>query len=82
LESPDLPASELEILEGDIWLLLRNVNTREGLAKGRGCVAKEMGDRTIVGDFDDECMFLFGSIRMDKPCHILCALVIRESSRT
>jgi hypothetical protein len=29
LESPDLPPPELEILQGDVLLLMRNVNTRE-----------------------------------------------------
>jgi hypothetical protein len=66
LESPDLPPTEFEVLEGDVLLRLRNVNTRAGLAKGRRCVAREMGDRTLVVSFDEGADYTFRAIRMDK----------------
>jgi hypothetical protein len=66
LECPDLPPTELELLEGDILLLLRNINTRAGLAKGRRCAAREMGNRTLVVSFGPEVEYTFGAIRMDK----------------
>jgi hypothetical protein len=66
LECPDLPPTELEVFGGDVSLLLRNVNTRAGLAKGRRCVAREMGHLTLVVSFGPEDEYTFGPIRMEK----------------
>jgi hypothetical protein len=66
LECPDLPPTTFEVLEGDVLLLLWNVNTREGLAKGRRCIARKMGNRALVVAFGPETEYTFGAIRMDK----------------
>jgi hypothetical protein len=66
LECPDLPPTELEVFGGDVLLLLRNVNTRGGLAKGRRCLARGMGHLTFVVLFGPEAEYTFGPIRIDK----------------
>jgi hypothetical protein len=66
LECPDLPPTELELFAGDVLLLLRHVNTRAGLAKGRRCLARAMGHLTLVVSFGPEAEYTFGPIRMEK----------------
>jgi hypothetical protein len=66
LDTPDLPPSQFELLKGDVLLLLRNINTRAGLAKGKRCVATEMGQMTVVVCFDEDRFFTFARIRMEK----------------
>jgi hypothetical protein len=51
--SPELPPHKMLILEGDPFILLRNIDTRAGLAKGRRCNAIDMQERTVVLEFDD-----------------------------
>jgi hypothetical protein len=53
IDIPDLPPNELHILEGDPFMLLRNIDTRSGLAKGRRCRARQIRNRTVVLEFDD-----------------------------
>jgi hypothetical protein len=68
LDLLDLPPSQLELLEGDALMLLRNINTRAGLAKGKRCRAREIGLITIVVKFenDQEDTCTFGRVRMEK----------------
>jgi hypothetical protein len=39
IDSPDLAPNDIHILEGDPFILLRNIDTRCGLGKGRRCRA-------------------------------------------
>jgi ATP-dependent exoDNAse (exonuclease V) alpha subunit len=66
LETPDLPPNELFLLQGEPLLLLRNINTRIGLAKGRRCNADELGARNVVVRFDDGHRHTLPRIPMDK----------------
>jgi hypothetical protein len=43
-ETPDLGPNKIHILEGDPFILLRNIDKRSGLAKGRHCRALELGN--------------------------------------
>jgi hypothetical protein len=53
IDTPDLPSNEIRILEGDLYILLRNMDTRSGLAKGGRCRAVQLRNRTVVLEFDD-----------------------------
>jgi hypothetical protein len=39
IDTPDLPSNNIPILEGDPFILIRNIDTRSGLVKGRRCRA-------------------------------------------
>jgi hypothetical protein len=54
IDGSDLPANDIHILEGDPFILLQNIDTRSGLAKGRRCRAAQMKNRTVVLQFDDD----------------------------
>jgi hypothetical protein len=66
VDLPDLPPSQLELLEGDALMLLRNINTRAGLAKGKRCRAQDMGLMTVVVRFENGQECTFGRVRMEK----------------
>jgi hypothetical protein len=66
VDLPDLPPSQLELLEGDALMLLRNINTRAGLAKGKRCRTRDMGMMTVVVRFENEEECTFGRVRMEK----------------
>jgi hypothetical protein len=66
MDIPDLPPSMLEIVQGNPFILLRNIDTRAGLAKGRRCTAVDMRYRTIVLQFDDGQTFTLTKIPFDK----------------
>jgi hypothetical protein len=53
VEDPDLPPHVLNIFHGDPFVLLRNIDTRTGLAKGRRCTVVDLRNRTAVLRFDD-----------------------------
>jgi hypothetical protein len=52
-DTPDLPPHRLSFFKGDALILLRNLDTRSGLAKGRRCFVKKLLNRTVVVQFDD-----------------------------
>jgi hypothetical protein len=54
IDTLDLPQNDIRILEGDPFILLRNIDTRDGLAKGRRCRVIQMRNRTVVLQFDDD----------------------------
>jgi hypothetical protein len=66
IDSPDLPPNDIHILEGDPFILLRNIDTRSGLAKGRRCRAGQMRNRTVVLQFDDDETRALTKIPMEK----------------
>jgi hypothetical protein len=66
LESPDLPPSELTIFEGNALILLRDIDTPAGMAKGRRWNAIWMYGRAVVVQFDDGAIATFGRIPMEK----------------
>jgi hypothetical protein len=53
VDDPDLPPHMLTIFKGDAFGLLRNIDTRTGLAKGRRCSVIDLRNRTAVLRFDD-----------------------------
>jgi hypothetical protein len=66
IDTPDLPENDIEILEGDSFILLRNIETRSGFAKGGRCRAIQMRNRTVVVQFDDAVPKPFPRIPMEK----------------
>jgi hypothetical protein len=66
IEAPDLSPKEIHILEGDRFILLRNIDTRSGLAKGRRWRALELRNRTVVLQFDDDEKRSLTRIPMEK----------------
>jgi hypothetical protein len=53
-DTSDLPPNDIDTFEGDRFILLRDIDTRPGLAKGRRCPALQMKNRTGVFRFDDD----------------------------
>jgi hypothetical protein len=51
IETPDLPPNDTHIMEGNPFILLRNIGTRLGFIKGRRCHAIQMKNRTVVFQF-------------------------------
>jgi ATP-dependent exoDNAse (exonuclease V) alpha subunit len=66
IDAPDLPPHDILILEGDLLILLRNLDDRAGLAKGRRCRAIQMKNRTVVVQFDDDETRILTRIPMEK----------------
>jgi hypothetical protein len=66
IDGPDLPPNDIYILEGDPFILLRNIDTRSGLARGRYCHAVQMRNRTAVPQFDDDETQVLTRIPMGK----------------
>jgi hypothetical protein len=66
IDAPDLPPNEIHILEGDRFILLRTIDARSGLAKGRRCRALELRNRTVVLQFDDGETRSLTRISMEK----------------
>jgi hypothetical protein len=54
IDSPDLPPNDIHILETNPFILLRNMDTRSGLAKAKPCRAVQRRNRTVVVQFDDD----------------------------
>jgi hypothetical protein len=48
IDTPDLPPNEIHILEGDPYILPRNIDTWSGLAKGRRRPAVQLRNRIVV----------------------------------
>jgi hypothetical protein len=53
IDTPDLPPNKIYIFGVDPFILLRNIDTRSGLAKGGRCRASQVLNRTVVLHFDD-----------------------------
>jgi hypothetical protein len=53
IDTPDIPPDDIKILEHDPFILLQDIDTRSGLAKGRRCRAVQMKKRTVVFQFDN-----------------------------
>jgi hypothetical protein len=66
IDSPDLPPNEMRIFQGDSFILLRNIDTRYGLAKDRRCRAEEHRNRVIVLALDDGTNLILTKIPMEK----------------
>jgi hypothetical protein len=52
IDAPDLPLNTISLYAGDALVLVRNLDTSLGLAKGRRCSARNIRHRTVVVDFD------------------------------
>jgi hypothetical protein len=52
-DTRDLPFHYVSFFQGNAFVLLRNLDPRSGLAKGRRCSAKEVHNGTVVGEFGD-----------------------------
>jgi hypothetical protein len=39
IDTPDLPSNDIPVLEGDPFVLMKNIDARSGLVKGRRCRA-------------------------------------------
>jgi hypothetical protein len=66
LDLPDLPPQTLLIYKGDPMFLLRNIDIRLGLAKGRRCTAKHVGEQTVVVQFDDGVIITLPRMALNK----------------
>jgi hypothetical protein len=66
IDTPELPPNDLRKLEGDPFILLRNIHTHSGLAKGRRCRVVEMRNRTVVVQLDDNETRALTRIPMEK----------------
>jgi hypothetical protein len=66
LDLADLPPHELVLYEGDCLILLRNLDTSLGLAKGRRCTARQILNRTVVVCLDDGREITLARMPMEK----------------
>jgi hypothetical protein len=66
IDTPDLPSNDIPIVEGDPFVLARNINTRSGLVKGRRCHAIQIKNRTVVFQFEDGETRALTRIPMEK----------------
>jgi hypothetical protein len=66
MDIPHLHPSRIEILHGNSLILLRNISTRVGLAKGRCGRALDMRHRTVVLEFDNGQTFTLTKTAFDK----------------
>jgi hypothetical protein len=53
IDTPALPPTNIHILDGDPFILLRNIGTGSNLAKERRCCVIQMKNRTVIVQFDD-----------------------------
>jgi hypothetical protein len=65
-DTPDLPPTEFDVLLGDPCILLRNIDTGHGLARGRRCIAIAMRGMTVVVQLDNGQEVTFPRIPMEK----------------
>jgi ATP-dependent exoDNAse (exonuclease V) alpha subunit len=81
IDRPDLPPNDIPILEGDPFVLIRNIDTRPGLLKGRLCCAIQIKNRTVVFQFEDGETRALMRIPMEKTSNgmkfIRCQLPLR-----
>jgi hypothetical protein len=66
IDTLDMPVHCLSLLEGDPLILLRNLDTSSGLAKGRRCTAKALRHYTLVVEFDDGTQRVLGRVPIEK----------------
>jgi hypothetical protein len=66
IDTPDLPPTEFDVLLGDPCILLRNIDTGHGLAKGRRRIAIAMRGMTVVAQLDNGQEVTFPRIAMEK----------------
>jgi hypothetical protein len=66
IETPDLPPNDIRFLEGDAFILLRNIGTRSGFIKGRRCRAMRMKNRTLVFQFKNGEPMTLTKTHMEK----------------
>jgi hypothetical protein len=50
IDIPDLPSNDMPFLEGDPSVLIRNIDTRSGLVKGRRCRAIQIKNHQKPGN--------------------------------
>jgi hypothetical protein len=91
IDTPALPSNDVPILEEDPFVLIRNIDTRSGLVKGRRCHAIQIKNRTVVSQFEDgEAMALTRSpmektsngmkfIRSQLPLRLIFARTLHRS---
>jgi hypothetical protein len=53
-DDPDVQADNVCIPDGDIWILLRDINVGSIAAKGRCCYVTQTCNQTVVLQFDDK----------------------------
>jgi type 1 fimbria pilin len=51
VDTVDLPSNDILSLGGDPFVLIRNIDTRSGLLKGRRCCVIQIKNRTVVFQF-------------------------------
>jgi DNA polymerase III delta prime subunit len=66
IDTPELPPNDLRILDGDPFVLLRNIETYSGLGKGRRCHVVQMRNRTVVVQLDNNETRTLTRIPMEK----------------
>jgi hypothetical protein len=54
IDGPDLPPNDIDIIEGNPFILPRTIHARSGLAKGRRCRTIQIRNRIVVLQFDDD----------------------------
>jgi hypothetical protein len=81
IDTPDLPPNDIHISLGDPFILLRNIDIRSGLAKGRRCRAVQMENRTVFFQFGDNETPTLTRIHMEKSLNgmkfLRCQLSLR-----
>jgi hypothetical protein len=65
-ESPHLPCHVLSLFDGDPLVILRNLDTASGLAKGRRCSAMALRNRTVVLSFENSDQKTLSRMPMEK----------------
>jgi hypothetical protein len=83
IDTPDLPPTDIHILEGDPFILIRNIDTRSGLVKGQRCRATQIKNRTVAFQFEDSETRALTRLPMEKtsngtkfiPCQLLFRLI-------
>jgi hypothetical protein len=54
IDTPDLPQNDAHTVEGDSFIVLRNIDTRFGLAKGKRSPAVQIKKWPVVCQFDSD----------------------------
>jgi hypothetical protein len=66
IDPPDLSLTDIPILEGDPFVLTRNIDTQSGLVQGRCCRAIQIKNQIMVFQFEDGETRALTRILMEK----------------
>jgi hypothetical protein len=66
LETPDLPPNDIHVLEGEPFILFRNIGIRPGFIKRRCYRAIQMKNRIVVFQFKNSEIMALTKIPMEK----------------